>query len=143
MEAFLVTAIAEDVALKTFLDERDPATWLFQKSSLGEGTNPEVPPRPYIVWNEATSIPQAAVKETSNAQWRVFNFYIYDDSGDYGRINEIGRHLRRIVKALAPFTTDEGHRCSQSDWTGISGQIEDQGYHLITRFGTAQFMVSQ
>lgn len=143
MEGLLSSTIATDNDLLAFLEDRDPSTWLFQKSSLGEGDNPDIPPRPYIVWNESDSIPQAAVKETSNAQWRQFNFYVYDDAGDYGRVNEILRHLRRIVKELAPFTADDGSRCSQSDWVGISGQIEDGGYHLITRFGTARFMVSQ
>lgn len=143
MEDFLIRAIEQDAQLLIALDGREPATWMFQTSAVGEGENPDIPDRPYIVWNEGVAVPQAAVKESSNAQWRTFTFYIYDDSGDFGRINAIMRHLRRIVKAVAPFTTEDGTRCSASEWVGISGLIQDQGYHLITRFGTARFMVSQ
>lgn len=143
MEDFLIPAIEQDVELLAFLGGREPATWMFQTSAVGEGENPDIPDRPHIVWKEGTAIPQAAVAKTSNAQWRQILFYVYDDAGDYGRINAIMRHLRRIVKGIAPFTTEDGTRCSASEWMGISGQIQDQGYHLITRFGTARFMVSQ
>lgn len=139
----LWTAIEEDAQLIALLDGREAPTWLFATSAVGEGDNPQIPTRPYIVWNEGDTAPQAAVKETSNAQWRLLRFYVYDDEGDFGKINAIMQHLRRIVKGVAPFTTEDGTRCSASEWIGISGLIQDQGYHLITRFGTARFMVSQ
>lgn len=143
MEAHLVQAIAEDEAIGILFGGRPAETWLFAASSLGEGENPPVPPTPYIVWNELPSSPAQVVSETSNAQWRAFLLYVYDDMGDWSRINQILGELRRITKELAPFVASDGSRCSASRWDGFSGNIVDEGYHLNTRFGTARFMVSQ
>lgn len=144
MEDILIQTISTDTELAALFGNRDPETWVFQASSLGIGENPEVPePRPYIVCKELNTTPAPEVSETSNAQWRNFTLWVYDDEGDYGRINSILRVLRRIVKVDLEFFQTGEVNCSKSRWDGFSGQFPDPSYALIGRYGTARFMVSQ
>lgn len=143
IEAAFSTAYTADPALAALFPDREPETWWFAASSLGIGENPPVPDVPYIVWNELESQPRHEVRKTSNAQWRIFTLHVYDEMGDFTRINTILRELRRITKALAPFVAPDGTRCSDSRWDGISGNLTDQGYSQNVRFGTVRFMASQ
>ena len=146
MDAHLFNAISTDVALAQIFSFRLTETpWFYSSGSLGEGENPEIPEVPFMVYNELPSSPYREVDETSNAEQRVFTFYVYDEIGDYERINTVLRHLRRIVKGMVPFTTSEAGftiRCSDAWWDGISGRIVDPEYHTGVRIGTARFVVS-
>ena len=142
MEDHLAQAIQNDPDIQAFFGERLADEWFFASSSLGLGENEPVPPRPYIVWNELTDVVHQAVRETSNARNRNFQIFVYDYKGDFTRINQILKELRRLVKGMAPFTTDDGVRCSESLWGSMSGNITDDGYDSCVRFGTAVFTVS-
>jgi hypothetical protein len=143
VEAAVSVAMTADESLAAWFPNREPEEWWFAASSLGIGENPPLPPTPYIVWNELESIPQHVVRKTSDAMWRIFTFYVYDEMGDFTRINQIMREIRRITKAMAPFVAPDGTRVSESRWDAISGNISDQGYSQNVRFGTARFMASQ
>lgn len=151
MEEHLAQAIQTDEVIANFFhigDDpnaalRPPDEWFFGASSLGLGPNVPVPARPYIVWNEFTDVVHQAVRETSNARDRIFQIYVYDYKGDFTRINAIVKELRRLVKGMAPFTTEAGVRCSESLWGGMSGNITDDGYDSCARFGRATFTVSE
>lgn len=143
VEDYIAAEVIGDVPVQTLMGDARPAEeWYFAASALGEGDHPETPDVPYIVWNELATQPFQEVSETSDAQWRVFTLWVYDEEGNFARINEVLNELRRIVKAMAPFTASDGVRCSSARWDGISGNITDQGYHQNVRFGTARFMVS-
>lgn len=148
VEGAFSTAITTDDAIKALMvdangNERPADQWWFASSALGIGDNPERPDPLYVVWNELSSSPFKEVAETSNAQWRVFQFYVYDKEGDFTRITNALKEIRRVVKAMAHFTAEDGTRVSAIEWDGISGNITDQGYRENVRFGTARFMSSQ
>lgn len=147
MEDYLAQQISEcEPITSQFVDDQgDPRpfeSWFFESSSLGIGPNLPVPQRPYIVWNEGDDFVHQVVRNTSNARDRTFRIYVYDYKGDFSRINSILEALRDLVKQMAPFTTEDGVRCSDSLWVGISGRFLDDGYDSSTRFGTARFTVS-
>lgn len=147
MEEHLTKQIVEDEAVAGFfLDDDDEvrpeADWWYGATSLGLGENKPVPRRPYMVWNEAEELIHQEVKETSNAKTRRFHIYIYDHKGDFTRINAIIKKLEARIKAMAPFVTEAGVRCSQSNWEGASRNIADDGYDSCCRFVTATFTVS-
>jgi hypothetical protein len=146
MDAHLFTTINDDDALKAiFAVRRTEQPWFYSSGALGEGDNFEIPEFPYVVYNELPSSPFQEVSETSNAEMRIYTFYVYDELGDYGRINLILREIRRIVKGMVPFTVVEDgttFRCSYSRWDGVSQRITDPDQHSGVRFGTARFTVS-
>lgn len=145
MDSYLVSAITLDVQLAAMFGGRTPDLWFYSSSSLGLGENQELPGFPYVVYNELPSSPYREVFETSNAEQKIYTFHVYDEMGDYDRINTILRHIRRIVKGMAPFTTADGAiviRCSDSRWDGVSGRIVDPEYHSGVRIGTGRFTVS-
>lgn len=150
MEDHLATAIQTDEPIAAFFkvddiadgDPRPPEEWFFASSSLGLGENVPVPTRPYIVWKELPDVVHQAVRETSHARDRNFQLFVYDHKGDFTRINAIMKELRRLVKGIAPFTTEDGTRCSESLWGGVSDSITDDGYDSCVRFGMATFTVS-
>lgn len=143
MQAHMVQALAGDAELAAFFDPRPPENWLFASHSLGVGPTPADPPKPWISWLELAATPFSEVRKTSNAKTRNFQIFVYDDEGDYTRINNIMNVIERIVKNMAPFTDSEGTRCSDSEFVGISGNLPASQYDGACRFGTARFVVSQ
>lgn len=149
MEELLVSTIATSVPLlaEDGIEGRDPETWWFSSHSLGVGGVTADPVKPWLSWIEDASLSFRAVQNTSNAQIRVFRIYVYDEEGDFTRINRILRILREIIKGMAPFThTDESgtvHRCSAAEVSGFSGNLPAPPYDGVCRFLTAQFVVSQ
>ena len=150
MDEILVTALESDVVLSALFDSRQTETpWLYSSSSVGIGENPEIPEFPYVVYNELPSAPYQEVRKISHSQQRLFTFYVYDEMGDYARINTVLQEIRRILKDLAPFEIKPnaeypaGLRCSDVRWDGISSRIVDDGHHAGVRFGTARITVSE
>lgn len=144
LEAYFVQRFENDPDLMVFFNGReDPSPWIYSSSSLGKGNNPQVPEFPYIVYNELPTSPFAVVRETSNAEGRRFTIYVYDEIGDFTRINAIHAVLRKIVKRMAPFKIGEGAYCLTSEWEGLSGRIVDDPFNANTRIGTARFIVSE
>lgn len=143
MQAHLAQAFATDVQLAGFFVDRTPEQWLFASHSLGVGPTPADPPKPWIAWLELAAATFNEVRKTSNAKTRNFQIFVYDDEGDFTRINQIMNVIERIVKNMAPFTDSEGTRCSDSEFVGISGNLPASQYDGACRFGTARFVVSQ
>lgn len=146
MESYLSEQLTD--AVEDDFTDRDVSEWWFEASSLGLGDADAVPKRPYIVWNEGEDFEFAEVKETSNARRRRFRIYVYDEPGDFTRINRIMRNMKARVKTMAPFVIaahdDEPEiRCSESVWGGMSGQIPQDGAGSCCKFGTALFTVSE
>lgn len=147
-EDFLATAISQNALVVA--DFRNPdnsdrpfADWYYEVTSLGIGPNLPVPQRPYIVWNEGPDFVHQEVRETSNARDRNIALYIYDFKGDFTRINRILANLRTVVKGIAPFVADDGTRCSEALWRGISAKFADDGYDSCTRYASIQLTVSE
>lgn len=138
MEGHLVQTILADPAIAEIVGDR-----FYASGSLGEGPNPAQPQKPWMAWTELPSAPYREVQKTSNSQLRLFQIFVYDDKGDYERINRILSICRRIVKSMYPFETEDGVRCSGSEWGGFSGNIVDDGYDASVRFGIARFTVSE
>lgn len=116
---------------------------IYASSSLGRGANVDLPVRPYIVWNELPSQPAEAMRRESTSRFRTFTLYVYDDEGDWARIDSVLGALETIVKAMAPRKYEDGFRITDSDWRGSSGHIADPAYHLNCKFGTARFLVNR
>lgn len=147
MEAFLVQTFGADAPLLAAFGNRPILDWWYPQGVLGEGGIPAEIEKPYMQWAELEPLIHREVRKTSNSKTRTFQLFIYDDKGDFTRINRILRHLERIVKAMGPFefTDEDGtvHWCSESDWAGISGSMTDDQYHTTVRYGTARFTVSE
>jgi hypothetical protein len=143
MQAHLVQTFINDAELADFFPGRAPETWFLASHTLGVGPVPADPPKPWLAWLELAATPFAEVRKTSNAKIRNFQIFVYDDEGDYTRINNIMNVIERIVKNMAPFTDSEGTRCSDSEFVGISGNLPASQYDGACRFGTARFVVSQ
>jgi hypothetical protein len=146
MDAYLEEQIITDEDIEAhFIEEDEERTsedWYYSSTSLGIGPNKAVPKRPYIVVNELPDFVHRVVEETSNARNRNFQIFVYDAVGDFTRIDAILADLRKRVKAMAPFTTEENVRCSQSTWLGVSGRIMSDGYDSCCKFASVQFTVS-
>lgn len=148
IEAYIEENIFQHESIMAFFKNDDDSQrpieeWLFASSALGIGDNLPVPPRPYIVTNELTDLVHVAVKETSDSRNRNFQWFVYDHKGDFTRINEILHALRPLVKEIAPFRASDGTWCSDSHWSGISGQSTDDGYDSCVKFATVRFTVNQ
>lgn len=148
MDAYLEAQILGDTDIANFF--RTPAgalrageDWYYSSTSLGIGPNKAVPRRPYIVVNELADFVHHEVKETSNSRTRNFQIFVYDEVGDFTRINSIMKALRTRIKAMNGFVTGDGVRCSGSQWNGISARIQNDGYDSIARFASVQFTVSE
>lgn len=137
VEATFVQAILNDSAFAEVEDR------FFAASSLGVGPNPEQPAFPWMAWIELSSWSYEQVRETSNAKRRSFTVSVYDEMGDFTKINTLLRGIERVVKTLAPFTTTDGTRCSDCRVSGFSGDITDPEYDASVRFLTVHFDVSQ
>lgn len=143
--AHFVTAFSEDEELAEIFGSGEEAR-IYAASTLGEGENPEVPPKPYLVWNELPSTSFEEVEETSDAESRFYTFYVYDEMGVFENIDKALRRIRRMVKDMAPFRAGEDLTddfCMQTKWQGFSGRFNDQTYDSSVRFGTARFDVNQ
>lgn len=133
-----VPAFEADVALAALIPGG-----IYQAASLGVGDSPQVPARRYLVWNELASLPAASVRELSNAQFRTFQFWVYDDPGDYSGINQVLNEVRRVCRSLA-FVKVGAYVVMGQEWLGLSGLFPaDPAYHVISRNGSARFAVNQ
>lgn len=145
MQDYMIQTILSDTELLELppYADRDPATWFFAAHSLGVGPVPADPIKPWVAWNELPATVNRVVRRTSNSKIRSFQFFVYDEAADFTIINMTLAVLERIVKEMAPFTSPDGVRCSDSEWFGISGNLPADAYDGIVRFGTARFVVSQ
>lgn len=98
-----------------------------------------------MVYKELPSQAYRAVDEITEAERRTFQFFVYDEKGSFDRINLILRHVKAVVKGpLKSFWIPEtGIRCFESEWGGLSQNIEDDGYESCARYGIAYFIVSE
>lgn len=143
LEDYLAVQYQSDETISDlFGSDRTPGEWYFPSYSLDIGPNLPDPEAPYLIWNELDDFVHQAVRETSNSRNRTFTFYVYDKAGDFSRIDAILIRMREISKTMAPFVTEEGVRCSDSLWLGISRPIQREGYDEVARFGTVRFTVS-
>lgn len=148
LTAYIETALTTDAEIAAIFDqtrsgaERDVEDWYYASSSLGLGENPAVPDYPYMVWNEGNDVPFREVEKATNATRRNFRFYVYDHKGDFTRINSALRLVRNRIKLMAPFVTEEGIKCHESKWLGLSGNLVDDGYDACLRYGFGEFTVS-
>lgn len=143
--AHFVTAFSEDPELIEIFGSGEEAR-IYAASSLGEGEHPEVPEKPYLVWNELPSTPFAEVEETSDAESRFYTFHVYDEMGVFENIDKALRRIRRMVKDMAPFRAGDDPDddfCMATAWQGFSGRFNDRTYDSSVRFGTARFDVNQ
>lgn len=115
---------------------------IYQSGSLGVGTTPAKPQVPFLMYKELVSQPYAAVRETSRAKARYFQFFVYDEPGSYLRIERILQIVRENVLLLVAQVSPSGVRCIDVEWQGESGDIPDPELNTILRIGTARFTVS-
>ncbi|HEU5091128.1 MAG TPA: hypothetical protein VFT30_00495, partial [Nitrospira sp.] len=98
---FVGVFIADEVLAELFVS--DGEVRIYAASSLGEGEHPEMPTKPYLVWNELPSTSFQEVSETSDAEARTYTFTVYDDLGVFERIDKALKQIRSLVKSMAPF----------------------------------------
>ena len=140
-----VAAFQADAELGEIFGSGEEAR-IYAASTLGEGEHPEIPEKPYLVWNELPSTPFDEVAETSDAERRVYTFYVYDEMGVFENIDAALRRIRRLVKDMPPFRAGEDPDddfCMGTKWAGLSNRFNDQTYDSSVRFGTAWFDVNQ
>lgn len=112
-----IPAIAEDCSGR-----------MYQAGALGIGDAPANPDRPYALITELPSVPFQEVRKTAHPANRFFQFWVYDDRGDFARIDNILLAVRETILGLeSQVDASTGARCIGVLWTGDSQDIpQDQ-----------------
>jgi len=141
MIAHLVAELEADTTLMNLLNAASRRIYL--QTSLGIGAHAAYPPKPFVVLSELESFIHREVEEVSNARDRNFQFWAYDNEGDFVEIDKIMSRFRDLVKGLRSFKTVDGIQVSESRFTGISGSLTDSQYHSSCKWAGARFTSSQ
>lgn len=109
---------------------------LYPSGSLGFGNNPEDPPVPYALLMQLPATEYTEVRFTASAVDRFFQIYVYDDRGDYGRIDNILGAVRETILGLeSKEDTATGARCIGSIWSGESQDLLDAEHDVVFKYG--------
>jgi hypothetical protein len=104
---------------------------------------PAVPVKPFIIISNMGDTPLEVVRETSFASDVAFRIAVYDDPGDYERINSV---LKKVRSAVLPIRDGRigplGSKCLESRWTGFSQELQDPDYDANMRFASFVFTAS-
>lgn len=138
MRQLIHQALTGNVELNALIHQRH-----FQGSALGVGDVPESPEFPWLAYSELPSSPYFAVKETSRAKARTFQFFVYDERGSFLRIELILGLVRETLLSLVAQVSPSGARCTDVEWQGESSEISDPDFNSNLKIGTARFTVSQ
>ena len=116
----------------------------YQSSSVGIGGVPANPDRPYCLFMELPSIPFQEVRHTARAVNRIFQVFVYDERGDFTRIDNILAAVRETILGLVlEVDTSTGARCIESLWTGDSQDITDDQHDTSAKFSLFQLTSSK
>lgn len=145
MEEYLAATLTQDAELQAFFGVRPPEDWFYLASSLGEGEVPQMPTKPFVIYNELPDRPYDDMRRSSTtfSRMRSWNITVQDFKGDFTRINNILIVVRRIVRGMTPFQLPDGTIGVDSVWGGISGNLTDEQYDSCLKFGVARFTVNR
>lgn len=111
----------------------------YASGSLGIGDTPANPERPYCLFIELPSVPFQEVRKTARATNRFFQVFVYDDRGDYARIDNILAAVRETILGLVlQEDASTGARCIESIWTGDSQDLTDDQHDTSYKFSLFQ-----
>lgn len=111
----------------------------YAAGTLGIGTVPANPDRPYCMYAQLPATAYQEVRKTSTATLRMFEFYVYDDRGDFTRIDNILAAVRETIPELVDkVDTSNGATCIEAIWTGESPDVPDDQHDTNVKFGSFQ-----
>lgn len=132
MRKLIATALKNTPELQAIFARRIHAA-----SSLGRGSIPSEPKKPFIIYREFDEMPVNIAKDTApDAVRRVFQFYIYDERGSYSRIDKGVSIVKQTVRGLEGETGDDGATCLGVVWNATSGDTEDPTYDSNMKYVT-------
>lgn len=90
--------------------------------------SPEVRPFMIIRWGAETPVFGRVSSDTVTV-------WVYDEPGDYGRINKALKILEGIFSEAIHVAGADGYTLTQADWNGNSEDLYDDIYKCIVRNG--------
>lgn len=134
MRALVFTTLKDIPAIAQDCDGR-----FYASGTLGIGNVPANPDRPYCMYTQLPANAYQEVRKTSTATLRFFQFYVYDDRGDFARIDNILAAVRETIPGLVDkVDTSNGATCIEAIWTGESPDIADDQHDTNVKFGSFQ-----
>lgn len=135
MRDLIFESLMADTELQDYVDSR-----IYEASALGVDDVPANPEKPYITYQELDSAAFPEVRETSQAQARIFQFFVYDERGSFTRIGDIIGVLRQTLSSLSGKSSTSGTRCTDAVFRGTSADVPDIQQNANVKFATFQFV---
>jgi hypothetical protein len=88
---------------------------VYQRGTLGHGTVPAKPVRPYVMYGQELSTGYSVVRRTSSARRHTYTVYVYDDPESLQRIKHIMPLVDDTVLGLLDQQLQDGGRCMDSE----------------------------
>lgn len=124
--------------------QSEVSTRVYGSSSLGRGSVPPNPKKPFVVFREIDRLEADVAKDTSpDVCRRVFQVYVHDEKGGYVRIDRILDVLRETVRGLRDQVSSTGARCIDAMWNSTSADTEDPTYDSNMKFATFTLVSSK
>jgi hypothetical protein len=137
MRQLIYQQLSANAALTELIGDR-----LYPIGSLGVSPIPAEPLRPYVQWGFDPAIPYRATKDTTRSMRHVPRFYVYDERGDFLRIDAIHELIRQTIEGLTTMVSPTGRRCTDAIRTLLGGDLTDNVRSLNVRQATYR-IVSQ
>jgi len=103
---------------------------MYPAGSLGVGPIPADPETPYAQYAVSSSTPYLEVRETGKTQRHLLTVYVYDERGDFTRIDAIHKVVKDTVEGLTGQQGDDGWQCTDALFTTIGSDLTDNVRNL-------------
>lgn len=107
---------------------------IYQRGSLGVGDVPASPVKPYLVMGELSPVIHPEVRDTARTVSHMFQFHAYDERGSFIRIERLLYAVRETVLGLVTVVSPTGARCTDAEWTDVSGDLSDAQLDANVKF---------
>jgi hypothetical protein len=140
MRTLLYQTIKGLPALTPYLGD-EPRVW--PMGTLGKGDIPARPEPVFILYRQLPSTDFPEVRKAGQSNTKTFEVFVYDEAGDYLRIDDVLSILIPAVKSLKLVASPSGARCTDVRWTGNGADGFDADLDMFVRNTTFQFVSNQ
>jgi len=109
----------------------DPADLrMYPSGSLGVDPIPAEPATPYAQYALSSSTPYLEVRETGRSLRHLLTVYVYDERGDFTRIDAVHKIVRDTIEGLTGQVGEDGWQCTDALFTTIGSDLTDNVRNL-------------
>lgn len=138
MRSLIYSSLAATSAVTALVGTNPVRIWT--ANSLGEAHIPPNPDPPFLLVQSIANQVHPQVQKTGRSATQIFDIRVYDERGDYLRIDRLLRIVRDTLLGLTLAVSPSGARCTDVKWQAFGPDSDDPVLDKIFKTVTMRFL---